>query len=146
MEENHESSVDFAEKDGTSLGETATNGSWDEQHNPDNARNFGEARKWTIVAASFLATLLVPMNGTSITASTAEISANFDISNHPFPNSYWTVFTWTIGGAVFLLIGIPLMEDLGVRRSFLSLYACFVLMIIPQVSERGRHLNVAYHS
>jgi hypothetical protein len=145
MEEHHESSVDIEEKDGPSLGETATNGSW-EEYNPDNPRNFSEARKWTIVAASFLATLLVPMNGTSITASTSEISANFDISNHPFPNSYWTVFTWTIGGAVFLLIGIPLMEDLGVRRSFLGLYACFTLMIIPQVNERGRHLNVAYHS
>lgn len=140
MEEHTEASIDSERKDRPiQSSQTATNGAWDEQNDPDNPRNFSLARKWTIVAASFLATLLVPMNGTSITAATAEISMNFDISNNPFSNSYWTVFTWTIGGAVFLLIGIPLMEDLGVRRSFLGLYACFILMIIPQVSKHGQH-------
>lgn len=49
-----------------------------------------------------------------------------------FTNSYWTVTSWTLGGAVFIIIGLPLMEDTGVRIGYLASYVCFFLMVIPQ--------------
>ena len=107
---------------------------WNGPDDPQNPRNFSQVRKWTIVCASLLATLVIPLNGTSITVATAQIDAAFNVSNHPFPNSYWLVTSWTLGGASFLLVGMAVMEDVGVRRSFLSLYGFFILMIIPQVS------------
>lgn len=109
-------------------------GGWNGANDPSNPRNFTATRKWTITSAALFATLLIPMNGTSITAATPQIISEFNISNAPFPNSYWTVFSWTLGGAAFLVVGLSIMEDVGVRRSFLVLYAFFVLMIVPQVS------------
>lgn len=109
---------------------------WDGPNDPTNPRNFTAARKWTITSAAFLATILIPMNGTSITAATAQISQDFNISNDPFPNIYWTVFSWTLGGAAFVIVGMSVMEDVGVRKSFVVLYVFFILMIVPQVSSR----------
>lgn len=111
-----------------------SHGGWNGLDDPSNPRNFTATRKWTITSAALLATLLIPMNGTSITAATPRIISEFNISNELFPNSYWTVFSWTLGGAAFLVVGISIMEDVGVRRSFLVLYAFFMLMIVPQVS------------
>lgn len=107
---------------------------WNDPEDPQNPRNFSNARKWMIAGACMLLTLLIPMNGTSITVATAQIDARFNISDQPFPNSYWTVVSWTLGGALFVMVGIPLLEDLGVRLGFLVFYALFLLMIIPQVS------------
>lgn len=106
--------------------------SWDGPNDPENPRNFTNTRKWAITTAALLATVLIPMNGTSITAGTSQVASAFHISDDPFPNSYWTVTSWTLGGASFVT-GMSLMEDIGVRHSFLVLYAVFILMIIPQV-------------
>jgi MFS family permease len=114
--------------------EGSSNPRWIGPDDPQNPRNFTNARKWTLVCASLLATLLIPLNGTSIIVATAQIDNAFNISNTPFPNSYWLVTSWTLGGATFLIVGMAVMEDVGVRRSFLWLYGFFILMIIPQVS------------
>lgn len=107
---------------------------WHGPNDPHNPKNFSKARKWAITGVAILGTLIIPMNGTSITVATNQISDRFNVSNDPFPNSYWTVTSWTLGGALFVVIGIPIMEDLGVRRGFFIFYALFFLMIIPQVS------------
>lgn len=107
------------------------------EKDPANPKNFSKARKWSIAGAAMVAALLMPMNGTSITAATSEIRAAFNISDNPFPNSFWTVTSWALGGAAFLIVGLSLMEDLGVRRGFLGLYAFFFLMIIPQVRSQS---------
>ena len=107
---------------------------WNGPNDPANPRNFSPIRKWAITSAALLATLLIPMNGTSITAATSQIISEFNVSNEPFPNSYWTVFSWTLGGAAFLVVGMSIMEDVGVRRSFMVLYGFFILMVVPQVS------------
>jgi hypothetical protein len=107
---------------------------WSWSDDPANPRNFSHTRKWAITSAALLATLLIPMNGTSITAGTPQIISAFNVSDKPFPNSYWTVFSWTLGGATFSVAGMSIMEDVGVRRSFMVLYGFFILMIVPQVS------------
>ena len=105
---------------------------WDGTNDIANPHNWSRTRKWIITGTAMVATLLVPLNGTSITVAAHEIDSRFGISDSAFPNSYWTVTSWSLGGAVFIVIGLPLMEDLGVRLGFLVLYAFFLLMIIPQ--------------
>ena len=105
---------------------------WDGPSDPANPHNFSKARKWMITIAAILGTLLIPLNGTSITVAAKEIATRFDVSDNPFPNTYWTVTSWSLGGAIFIIVGLPLLEDLGVRSGFLGAYAFFVLMIIPQ--------------
>ncbi len=105
---------------------------WDSPSDPENPHNFSITRKWIITGAALLGTLLVPLNGTSITVAHLELDRAFNISEATFPHSYWIVTSWSIGGAVFIVVGLPLLEDLGVRLGFLAFYAFFIVMIIPQ--------------
>lgn len=77
-------------------------------------------------------TFITMMNGTIITVAYEAINDEFGISDAAFPNSYWPVTTWAVGGACCSLLILPLMEDFGVRWVFLSTYAVFVCFIIPQ--------------
>lgn len=105
---------------------------WDASNEKFNPYKWSTQRKWIVTASALLATLLVPLNGTSITVAAQEINAEFGISDASFPNSYWPVTSWSVGGAIFIVVFLPLMEDLGVRLGFLIFYAFFILMIIPQ--------------
>ena len=105
---------------------------WDGPNDPANPHNWSKARKWVITGAAIIGTLLIPLNGTSITVAAHEIDARFSVSDSVFPNSYWTVTSWSVGGAFFIIVGLPLMEDLGVRLGYLVSYIFFISMIIPQ--------------
>lgn len=72
------------------------------------------------------------MNGTIITVAHQEINEQFGISDASFPNSYWPVSSWAIGGGCFSLLVLPLMEDFGVRWVFLGTYVSFFCFVIPQ--------------
>lgn len=72
------------------------------------------------------------MQGLSIVVAAGEISKEFNISDASFPNSYLPVLSWGVGCTVFILLGLPLMEDLGIRRGFLLSYGLFYIFIIPQ--------------
>lgn len=64
-------------------------------------------------------TFIVQINGTMMTSAAEQINESFHISDESFPNSYLPVLTWNLGGAAAPLIGLPLMENFGVRRSYL---------------------------
>ncbi|RMZ70807.1 Major facilitator superfamily domain general substrate transporter [Pyrenophora seminiperda CCB06] len=56
----------------------------------------------------------------------------FNVSDEAFPHSYWPVLSWNLGGAAGPMLGLPLMENFGVRRSYLVFYVILILFIIPQ--------------
>ena len=124
-----EKSVDIVKKDS---GHGIQTIDWDGPCDPANPHNFSKPRKWMITIAAITGTLLVPLNGTSITVASHEIAAAFNVSDSVFPNTYWTVASWSLGGALFILVGLPMFEDLGVRLGYMTLYAFFLLMTIPQ--------------
>lgn len=105
---------------------------WDDPNDPANPVNFSNTRKWIITGACLLMTVLIPLNGTSITVAHEQLDAAFNIDESVFPHSYWAVTSWSIGGAVFILVGLPILEDLGVRLGYMIFYVFFILMIIPQ--------------
>lgn len=105
---------------------------WDGPNDPENPANWSRARKWMVLGAALLGTLIIPLNGTSITVAHEQLAAVFNFSEETFPYSYWMVTSWSIGGAVFVVVGLPLLEDLGVRLGFMIFYAFFLVMIIPQ--------------
>nr|POF23937.1 efflux pump rdc3 [Quercus suber] len=106
---------------------------WDGPEDPTNPYNWSLTRKWFVAGTALIGTLIVPLNGTSITVAAAAIGEEFHVSDGAvFTNTYWTVTSWSVGGAVFVIVFLPLMEDLGVRRGYLVFYLFFLLMIIPQ--------------
>jgi MFS family permease len=105
---------------------------WDGPNDPDNPVNWTKRKKWTVTGAALFATLIVCWNGTSIAVAATEINAEFGISDASFPNSYWPIASWSFGGAIFVILFIPVMEDVGVRFAFMIAYAFFLLMIVPQ--------------
>ncbi len=105
---------------------------WDSPTDPGNPHNWSLKRKRLVTGIALLSTLLVPLNGTSITVAAAEINQEFGISDATFPNSYWPVASWSLGGALFVIVFLPLMEDIGIRIGFIISYVFFFLMIIPQ--------------
>lgn len=119
------------EFDRGNLGEDIEILDW-EPNDPGNPQNWSNARKWLVTGAALIATLIIPLNGTSITVAAQEINHDFSVSDANFPHSYWPVTSWSIGGAIFVMVGLPLMEDLGVRLGFMIFYTFFVLMLIPQ--------------
>lgn len=105
---------------------------WDGPTDAENPINWPASRKWLITGTALFATLIVPLNGTSITVASEQINARFHVSDASFPNSYFPVTSWSVGGALFIIVFLPVMEDLGVRPGFLITYAFFLLMIVPQ--------------
>lgn len=105
---------------------------WDGPSDPLNPANWSISRKWLTVGTALLATFLVPLNGTSITVAAAQINSEFNVSDATFPHSYWPMTSWSLGGALFIILFLPLMEDIGVRRGFMLVYLIFLLMIVGQ--------------
>ena len=90
-----------------------------EPNDPENPFNWKKSKKLSVTILSLLGTFLFLINGTAITVAAADINESFGISDASFPNSYWPVTSWTLGGAVFSLVILPLMEDIGVRTGYL---------------------------
>lgn len=110
---------------------------WDGPDDPENPINWPKSRKWLITGAALFATWIIPLNGTSITVAAEQINARFHVSDAAFPNSYWPVASWSVGGALFIIVFLPVMEDLGVRPGFLISYVFFLLMIVPQAVAKN---------
>lgn len=105
---------------------------WNGPNDPDNPFCWSVTRKWIITIAALFATFTVLLNGTIITVAHAAINQDFGVSDATFPNSYWPVASWTLGGALSMMTILPLMEDFGIRWPFLATYFIFILFIIPQ--------------
>ncbi|KAK0638311.1 Efflux pump atB [Lasiodiplodia hormozganensis] len=72
------------------------------------------------------------MNGTIVTIAHEAIGDRFHVSDASFPHSYWVVTSWTLGGALFSFMVLPMMEDFGIRNAFLFSYLIFLISLIPQ--------------
>lgn len=72
------------------------------------------------------------LNGTMITVAHEPIGEAFHVSDAHFPHSYWPVASWTIGGAVSCLLLLPIMEDFGMRTTFIGTYLVFLIFLVPQ--------------
>ncbi|EXJ78237.1 hypothetical protein A1O3_09398 [Capronia epimyces CBS 606.96] len=105
---------------------------WHGLDDPENPYNWPLRKKWTNSAVGYLATFTTIMNGTLITVAHEAINEEFHISDARFPNSYWPVTSWALGGALSSLIVLPVMEDFGIRSGFLGTYIVFMCFIIPQ--------------
>ncbi|KAJ5908201.1 Major facilitator superfamily domain general substrate transporter [Penicillium taxi] len=105
---------------------------WDGPDDPENPFNWSLRQKWAITGLAILATFITIFNGTIITVAHDATNAAFHVSDAGFPNSYWPVTSWSMGGAFSSLFLLPLMEDFGVRGVFLSTWAVFILFVIPQ--------------
>ncbi|KAF9889636.1 hypothetical protein FE257_007144 [Aspergillus nanangensis] len=99
---------------------------------PENPIHWPNSRKWLVTVAALFTTFICMMNGTMITVAHEILDEQFNISEASFAHSYWLVTTWTLGGGLFTLVILPLMEDFGVRPAFLSMHTMFVAFIIPQ--------------
>jgi MFS family permease len=101
-----------------------------DQRNP---YNWSPARKWLIAGVSLVGTLVLVQNGTSITVAAHQISEEFNVSDTAeFTNTYWTVTSWTLGGAIAVPIVLSLLEDFGVCVVYLVAYLLFLCFLIPQ--------------
>ncbi|KAK5004936.1 hypothetical protein LTR28_008305 [Elasticomyces elasticus] len=77
-----------------------------------------------------------------MTVAAEQINEEFGVSDATFPNSYWPVTSWSVGGALFLMVGLPLMEDFDGETTladmlFEATYIAFVLFIIPQALAKN---------
>lgn len=105
---------------------------WDGPNDPRNPYNWSGRKKWATATLPLLGTFALTLNSTAHTIAAREISADFNVLDTPdFTNTYWTVFSWSIGGAVFALF-LPLLEDFGVRRPYMLFYVLFFAMVIAQ--------------
>lgn len=104
---------------------------WSGPDDPENPFNWSTRRKWFATSLALLATFSCIINGSIITTAHLEIDADFGIDESVFPHSYWPVTSWAVGGALFSLTLLPLMEDFGVRPAFLLTYFIFTCFLIP---------------
>lgn len=110
---------------------------WDGPKDPGNPYNWSRLQKWTLTLLASFTTFVTMMNGTIITVAHEAINDEFGISDASFPNSYWPVATWALGGACFSLLFLPLMEDFGVRKVFLFTWVSFICFVIPQAVSQS---------
>ncbi|KAL8893849.1 MAG: hypothetical protein Q9192_004861 [Flavoplaca navasiana] len=102
-----------------------------EQH-PANSVNWPERKKWRIVLVIATVILLVGLNATSVTTTGLVIAEHFHVADTSFPHSFWPVTVWNTGAAIGPMVGMPILENFGIRKGYMLLYLIFTAMVIPQ--------------
>jgi hypothetical protein len=95
---------------------------WDDKRNTLNPFNWSVAKKWRVTILASFMTFVIQLNGTMMTSAAEQINESFHVSDEQFPHSYWPVLSWNLGGAAAPLFGLPLMENFGVRNSYMVCY------------------------
>ncbi|KAI4268835.1 MAG: hypothetical protein LQ337_007618 [Flavoplaca oasis] len=108
----------------------ASRSAW-EQH-PENSVNWPKRKKWSIVLVLATVILLVGLNATSVTTPGLIIAEHFHVIDTSFPHSFWPVTVWNTGAAIGPMIGMPMLENFGIRKGYMLLYLIFTAMVIPQ--------------
>ncbi|KAI3189913.1 hypothetical protein CBS147311_9819 [Penicillium roqueforti] len=85
--------------------------SWDGPNDPENPVNWSFRKKWAVTGVA--------------------IDREFGINESSFSHSYWPVTSWAVGGALFSLVVLPVMEDFGIRYVFLAIYLIYICFLIP---------------
>ena len=106
-------------------------------NDPENPFNWPGAKKYRACILACAMTFAVQINGTMLTSAAEQINHSFHISDAAFPHSYWPVLSWNLGAAAAPMVGLPLMENFGVRYTYLGIYAVMILFIIPQAVARN---------
>ncbi|KAI0968365.1 putative MFS multidrug transporter [Xylaria arbuscula] len=104
---------------------------WDGPDDPQDPFNWPLWKKWWAVGLGLLASFICSVNGSILTVAHKAIAEEFNISDEPFPHSYWSTTSWGVGAALFPLFLFPAMEDWGVRPVVLGTYFVFVIFLIP---------------
>lgn len=86
---------------------------------PSHPRNWPNRRKWIVTGFSSFMTFMIGLNALSVSAAAGEINAEFNISDASFPNSYWSVTAWNGGAIIGPVLGLPIMENFGLRKAYL---------------------------
>lgn len=94
----------------------------DDEKNPF---NWPKSRKWRVTVLTALVTLLVGLNATAITTPGLAIAEEFHVSDEKFPHSFWPVTAWNTAAAFGPMLGLPLMENFGIRVGYLVLKSLF---------------------
>lgn len=89
------------------------------ENSPANPFNWPEDRKWRLALVVAAVTLLIGLNATSITTPSLVIAEKFHVSDHHFPHSFWPVTVWNTGAAIGPMVGLPLLENFGIRTGYL---------------------------
>lgn len=105
---------------------------WDGPADPTDPFNWPRSKKLMITVVGCIATFSCNANATALTVAWHETNAFYGISDDAFPNSYWPVASWTLGGVLFMLLLLPLIEDYSVRWGYLISYLAFIIFTIPQ--------------
>lgn len=105
--------------------------------NTRNPFNWSLKRKWFITLLAAWVSFSVGLNATSILSAASALGQEFGFSDDNFPTSYWTVTSWTMGAAIGPMIGMPLLEEFGVRKGYLICYTSFMIFFIPQAVAKS---------
>ncbi|CAO1604865.1 hypothetical protein XANCAGTX0491_008406 [Xanthoria calcicola] len=104
---------------------------------PENPYNWPQPKKWRIALLVAAVILLVGLNATSVTTPSLIIAEDFHVADTAFPHSFWPVTVWNTGAAIGPMIGMPVLENFGIRRGYLILYLIFTATLIPQALARN---------
>jgi hypothetical protein len=129
---------------------------WNNTRNTYNPFNWTGLKKWRVTLLACFMTFVIQVNGTMMTSAAEQINESFHISDESFPHSYWPILSWSLGGAAAPLFGLPLMENFGVRRSYMvccrlweaqaneeslireqAIHAVLIIFIVPQAVARN---------
>jgi hypothetical protein len=92
---------------------------WSNPRNDRNPFNWRNSKKWRVTILASFMTFVIQVNGTMLTSAAEQINESFHVSDEKFPHSYWPVLSWNLGGAAAPMFGLPLMENFGVRKSYM---------------------------
>ncbi|KAH8728235.1 multidrug transporter [Phaeosphaeriaceae sp. PMI808] len=110
---------------------------WDSPSNADNPFNWPSVKKWRVTLLACFMTFVIQVNGTMMTSAAEQINHSFRISDEEFPHSYWPILSWSLGGAVAPLTGLPIMENFGVKWSYMAIHVILIVFIVSQATSKN---------
>ncbi|QDS69109.1 hypothetical protein FKW77_010248 [Venturia effusa] len=89
-------------------------------------------RNWTTISTACVVCFAVGINATAVLSAVTEITSDFHIDEASFSYSYFLVTAWNLAAATCPLFVLPVMEDMGVRPFYLSVYLLFIIFVMVQ--------------
>jgi predicted MFS family arabinose efflux permease len=85
-------------------------------------------RKWLTISTAYIVCFAVGINVTAVLSVVAEVTSHFDVNDTSFSYSYFPVTAWNLAAAMFPLSILPLIKDVGIRPTYLTMYVLFVIV------------------
>jgi hypothetical protein len=109
---------------------------WNGPDDPDTPFNWSKAYKCILALTVCFNSILNGLTAVSYSARNEYVGDQFSVQDEPFPNLAWSTLSWNMGAALFPLVFVPVIENIGCVPGHFAAYLVFEIFLTPSAFAR----------